>query len=55
MDDLLVYNGTLDQVQRTTTMGILPTVQCASHQPYHTILFSTDNLLAKHERHTVIR
>ncbi|XP_064624370.1 katanin-interacting protein-like isoform X2 [Lineus longissimus] len=51
VDDLLVYNGTLDPVQ-PVARGILPTINAP--QPYHTIVFTNDKAILQKERHTII-
>ncbi|WAQ97417.1 KATIP-like protein [Mya arenaria] len=51
VDDLLVYNGTLQGVP-TGARGILPT--CDAPQPYHTILFTNNKDILRKEKHTVI-
>ncbi|KAL5018794.1 hypothetical protein ScPMuIL_004516 [Solemya velum] len=51
VDDLLVYNGTLQSVT-TGARGILPT--CEGPQHYHTILFTENKEILRREKHTVI-
>lgn len=52
IDDLLVYNGTLDMVPVRAT-GILPTV--SGPQRYHTILFTNNKAIVQEIKHTVIK
>ncbi|KAK7501363.1 hypothetical protein BaRGS_00007488, partial [Batillaria attramentaria] len=51
VDDLLVYNGTLQAV-RGGARGILPTAQ--GPQEYHTILFTDNKEVLRKEKHTII-
>ncbi|XP_025076001.1 protein KIAA0556 homolog isoform X2 [Pomacea canaliculata] len=51
VDDLLVYNGTLQAV-KSTASGILPT--CSGPQQYHTILFTGNADVLRREKYTVI-
>ncbi len=51
VDDLLIYNGTLNMVN-PAARGILPTVR--GPQQYHTILFTNKESIVKREKHTVL-
>ncbi|KAL8620866.1 hypothetical protein ACOMHN_047037 [Nucella lapillus] len=51
VDDLLVYNGTL-QAEKSGARGILPTA--SAPQSYHTILFTDNPEVLRHERNTII-
>lgn len=51
VDDLLVYNGTLQAV-RAGARGILPTAH--GPQQYHTILFTDNKEILHREKHTII-
>lgn len=52
VDDLLVYNGTVQAV-KAGARGILPT--CQGPQQYHTILFTDNPDIVKREKNTVIK